>query len=77
MLKIDPSLLRLQRDPVFARVERAIAQRISDDVTFLASGRCADFADYKARTAGIKAAVRVLEDLRESVNTYLQEDDDD
>lgn len=77
MLKVDGSKLTLQRDPVLARVERQMVQRIADDVTYLASGRCADYAEYRARVSAVKTGVRALEDLRESVKTYLQEDDDD
>jgi hypothetical protein len=69
--------LNYQHDALLGSFERKIMEHIETETEALASGRAADFVDYKRRAERIKTLSQVLEDLSAVVKTYLEEDEDD
>lgn len=81
-LKVDEGKLKVQQlgripGAVMARLERKLAELQRDDIIALASGRAADFADYRARCARIKTRGEDIDALREIVAAYYNDEDDD
>lgn len=68
---------RFAHNGLLAEFEKRIHDRIETETNTIAKGQCKDWSDYLVRVERRKTLVIVLEDLDDSLKTYLREDDDE
>lgn len=66
-------------DSITIAIKHELKQRIADESAYIASGKCADFADYKKHTgvlSGLELAITLVNDVAKRLQHDEDEDDD-